>query len=163
MSSITINGIEAAILKVGRLQKDIGKKTDEACKRIAEYAESEAAKGFAKATVDDDGEGIDFTHSTTRVQKYHYRVRVSGEEVAFVEFGAGVTKNGTEPYPEPRPTGIVGIGEYGDKRGRQRGWYFNKNGEKQWTTGTRAQMPMYLAKKKTLSQADKIVKEVFKK
>lgn len=44
-----------------------------------------------------------------------------GENVAFVEFGTGVTRNAPGAYPD-RPEGISGIGEYGQGKGKQRAW-----------------------------------------
>ena len=78
-------------------------------------------------------------------------VVASGEEVAFVEFGAGVWYNGEEGYFGTRPEGIVGIGEYGQGKGNQRGWGFTGmrqigvDGKKIATHGTPASNSLYFA------------------
>lgn len=50
-----------------------------------------------------------------------------GEKIAFIEFGTGVTYG--YGYKGERPDGIVDIGEYGHKRGRNpKGWYYYGEG-----------------------------------
>lgn len=57
----------------------------------------------------------------------HAAVVARGDAVAFIEFGTGVVYNGpgNGVYPQERPEGIVGIGEYGKGHGASNyGWYY---------------------------------------
>ena len=82
--------------------------------------------------------------------------------VFFIEFGAGVYYNGSEPYPEPRPKDIVGIGEYGHGWGKRQAWvFYDSNGEKVVTHGNPAEMPMFYAKEEVLVRLNEIAREVF--
>ena len=75
-----------------------------------------------------------------------WSVTANGEEVCFIEFGAGVWYNGAESYQGTRPDGVVGIGEYGKGQGKRNVWAFiNKAGEKTFTQGTPASNAMYYA------------------
>ena len=58
-------------------------------------------------------------------------ITAKGDAVCFIEFGAGVYHNTAEPYPNPRPEGVVGIGEYGKGYGKRKAWgFYNDAGEK---------------------------------
>lgn len=59
-----------------------------------------------------------------------YAVYAQGDQVAFIEFGAGVFYNGSGAnYKLGRPPEISGIGEYGKGKGSQPLWgYYDKNG-----------------------------------
>jgi hypothetical protein len=91
-----------------------------------------------------------------------YAIVADGKAVAFIEFGAGVYHNGSEPYPNPRPTGIVGIGEYGKGMGKRKAWgYKNENDELVITRGNPAAMPMWYASEEIKNSVLRVVKEVF--
>lgn len=89
-------------------------------------------------------------------------ITASGEAVCFIEFGAGVYYNGQDSYPNPRPEGVVGIGEYGSGKGKQSTWgYYDESGELVLTHGTPAAMPMYHASREMRQSILKIAREVF--
>ena len=92
-----------------------------------------------------------------------YAIVAEGKAVAFIEFGAGVYHNTGEPYPNPRPEGIVGIGEYGKGKGKRKAWgYENENGEIVITRGNPAAMPMWYASEEIRNSVLRIAREVFK-
>lgn len=100
------------------LTKDTGIKV---CKRLCdEYGKEEAQTRYDATPYDGNGE----------VKVHSYRTRqgwalgTTGEAALFKEFGAGVYYNGSESYPEERPSGVVGIGEYGGRRGRNDWWFY---------------------------------------
>lgn len=81
----------------------------------------------------------------------------SGNEVAFIEFGTGVFYNGSESYPGTRPSGIVGIGEYGYGQGKNEKWWTGDH----MTHGHYRSAGMYMAQRKMAEQAVEIIKEIF--
>ena len=91
-----------------------------------------------------------------------YCIKAEGKAVAFIEFGAGVYHNSGEPYPKPRPDGIVGIGQYGKGLGKRQAWGFkDDSGELVITHGNPAAMPMWYASEEMRKNILKIAKEVF--
>jgi hypothetical protein len=91
-----------------------------------------------------------------------YAIVADGKAVAFIEFGAGVYHNTSEPYPNPRPEGIVGIGEYGKGMGKRKAWgYADENGEIVITRGNPAAMPMWYASEEIRNSILKVAREVF--
>ena len=125
---------------------------------LAEIGLKEASVRFTTAMYD----GTNDVSVRLDASKNGYVVVAEGQAVAFIEFGAGVYHNGSEPYPNPRPMGIVGIGEYGKGRGKQKAWgYKNENDELVITRGNPAAMPMWYASEEIRRSVLKVVKEVF--
>ena len=89
-------------------------------------------------------------------------LRLRGEDVAFVEFGAGVHYNGTgSPHPLGVELGYT-IGSYGHGQGTQdHWWYEDENGTTVISYGTEATMPLYSADLKIRQQFASIAKSVF--
>jgi len=89
-------------------------------------------------------------------------LRLRGEDVAFVEFGAGVHYNGTgSPHPLGVELGYT-IGSYGHGQGTQdHWWYEDENGVTVISYGTEATMPLYSADLKIRQQFVSIAKSVF--
>ena len=135
----------------------VERKTEELAQRLADIGVQEAQYRFDNAQYDGDGK---VEVSVVKTDN-GYKVEASGQAVCFIEFGAGVYYNGTEPYPVPRPDGISKIGEYGRGQGKNKGWYFTKDGKRQYTHGNPAAMPMWHATKEMEAQLLNIAKEVF--
>ena len=89
-------------------------------------------------------------------------LRLRGEDVAFVEFGAGVHYNGTgSPHPLGVELGYT-IGSYGHGQGTQdHWWYEDENGITVISYGTEATMPMYKADMEIRQKFADIAKNVF--
>lgn len=91
-------------------------------------------------------------------------LRLRGEDVMFVEFGAGVHYNGP-PGQSPNPKGAelgYTIGSYGLGQGRyDHWWYTDDNGEMKVSYGTEATMPMYKADMEIQHRYIDIARKVF--
>ena len=128
-------------------------------KGLAEIGLKEASVRFTTAMYDgtnDVSVHLDETNNG-------YAIVADGKAVAFIEFGAGVYHNTSEPYPNPRPSGVVGIGEYGKGMGKRKAWgYKNENDEVVITRGNPAAMPMWYASEEIKNSVLKVAKEVFK-
>ena len=91
-----------------------------------------------------------------------YAVYAQGDQVAFVEFGAGVFYNGGGNYLLPRPKEIAGIGEFGDHKGKQQTWgYYDDTGALHLTHGNPPANAFYHASEDIRRQIAQIAKEVF--
>ena len=125
---------------------------------LAEIGIKEASVRFTTAMYD----GTNDVSVRLNKAKNGYVIEAKGEAVAFIEFGAGVYHNGSEPYPNPRPTGVVGIGEYGQGKGKRKAWgYKNENDELVITRGNPAAMPMWYASEEIKNSVLRLAKEVF--
>lgn len=155
---LNTKSIDAAIRKVEKYKRWVDSKTQELVKRLAEVGLEEARVRFSGA----EYSGENDAEVTVEPIADGFKIVATGQAVFFIEFGAGVYYNGTEPYPEPRPKGISNIGEYGDGKGKRKAWgFYDESGELVITHGTPAAMPMLHASRTMQQEVERIAKEVF--
>lgn len=159
---ITMNlsdkSIDDALKKVKEYQKYIDQKTKLLTERLALIGAQEASVRFTTAIYD----GVnDVTVNVHRV-KDGWAIAAKGKAVCFIEFGSGVHHNSAEPYPNPRPSGVVGIGEYGDGKGKRDTWvYYDESKNKVFTHGNPASMPLWYATEEMRRAVESVAREVF--
>lgn len=151
-------GIEKAIAEHKSFKEEFLKKEKRLLEGLGEIGLKEASVRFTTAMYDGTNDVSVQLNETDK----GYAIVAEGKAVAFIEFGAGVYHNTGEPYPNPRPTGIVGIGEYGQGKGKRKAWgYKNENDELVITRGNPAAMPMWYASEEIKSSVLRVVREVF--
>lgn len=161
-------GIKDAIKQIENYKKLVEQKTALLIERLAIIGAQEAAVRFASAQYD----GVNDSEISVEPMANGWKIVASGEAVAFIEFGAGVYHNGSEPYPNPpgRPSEVSNIGEYGRGQGKHQGWVYEgepgSNGKvlpdgKVFTRGNPAAMPLYYASQEMINQVTQIAREVF--
>ena len=155
--SFTLGTVNTGIDEIERFQQFVAEKTQELTRKLAEVGLQEASFRFASAMYDGTND------STVELipSENGYTIMASGQAVCFIEFGAGVYYNGSEPYPNPRPPGVVGIGEYGYGLGKLPSWSFSDGTQRVVTHGNPAAMPMWYATKEMEDKLLTIAKEVF--
>ena len=152
------NSIKDAIRQLAEYKAWIEKKTALLAEKLALIGAREASIRFTTAMYD----GNNDVNVTVGPIENGWAIKARGEAVCFIEFGAGVYHNPSEPYPNPRPDGVVGIGEYGKGHGKQKAWGFYDDADQLVITrGTPAAMPMYYAEKEMEDQISQIAMEVF--
>lgn len=156
--SLSTSSIDNAIAELKSYRTSIKAKKDKLLEELANIGVKEASIRYTTAMYD----GVNDSSVTLETISNGYRIVAEGKAVAFIEFGAGVYHNPGEPYPNPRPDGIVGIGEYGKGHGKRQAWGFkNDSGELVITHGNPAAMPMWYASEEMRSKIQKIAQEVF--
>lgn len=156
--SLGSGSIRNAIMELRSYRDSLDAKMDELLEKLAYIGVKEASVRFTTAMYD----GVNDSSVTLETIKDGYCIKAEGRAVAFIEFGAGVYHNPGEPYPNPRPAGIVGIGEYGKGYGKRSAWGFrDESGELVITHGTPAAMPMWYASEEMRNAILKTFKEVF--
>ena len=158
--------IDNAIRELKQYEQFLLEKEKLLLEKLAMIGVSEASVRFTTAIYD----GVNDVQVVLEKSGKGYSIIASGEAVAFIEFGTGVYHNTSEPYPNPRPEGVVGIGEYGKGRGKRRAWFYKgeagTNGEQQKngvvkTRGNPAAMPMWYATEDMKNSILRIAREVF--
>jgi hypothetical protein len=156
--TLSTSSIKDAITELKAYRDSLDRKKDKLLEELANIGVKEASVRFTTAMY----EGVNDSHVTLKSISNGYAILAEGHAVAFIEFGAGVYHNPGEPYPDPRPNGIVGIGEYGKGYGKRNTWVFRDGaGEKIFTHGNPAAMPLWYASEEMRSKITKIAKEVF--
>ena len=139
---LSSSSIRGAINELKSYRDSLDAKTNKLLEELAYIGVKEASIRFTTAMYD----GVNDSSVTLEPIKDGYCIKAEGKAVAFIEFGAGVYHNPGEPYPNPRPAGIVGIGEYGKGYGKRQAWgYRDESGELVVTHGNPAAMPMWYA------------------
>ena len=140
--NVSSSSIKDAINELISYRDSLDAKTERLLEELAYIGVKEASIRFTTAMYD----GVNDSSVSMEPIKDGYCIKAEGKAVAFIEFGAGVYHNPGEPYPNPRPSGIVGIGQYGKGRGKRQAWGFkNEGGELVITHGNPAAMPMWYA------------------
>lgn len=87
---------------------------------------------------------------------------VQGEDILFIEFGAGIRFNSGNQHPKAHELGY-GVGTYPGQTHAldPNGWYYRENGNLHHSLGTEATMPVYKASQKMSEEVERIAKEVF--
>ena len=117
---LSTKSIGQALKELKAYRNSIESKEKELLDELANIGVREASIRFTTAIYD----GVNDSDVTLEAIENGYRIVAKGQAVAFIEFGAGVYHNPSEPYPNPRPEGIVGIGEYGHGYGKRQAWGF---------------------------------------
>lgn len=156
--SLSTKSIAQAIAELKKYQASLESKKQQLLEELANIGLHEATVRFTNAMYD----GTNDTDVTVEFIENGYRIKAEGTAVFFIEFGAGVYYNPSEPYPKPRPEGIVGIGEYGKGYGKRQAWGFkDESGELVITHGNPAAMPMWYASEEMRNSILKIARRVF--
>jgi hypothetical protein len=160
------NEISKAIKELEQYKQELLRKEQRLLEELAILGFHEASVRFATAIYD----GVNDVTVTLDDSGKGFTILAEGQAVAFIEFGSGVYHNSSEPYPNPRPEGVVGIGEYGQGKGKRRAWFYKgepgTNGELQKngvvkTRGNPATMPMWYASEEMKRSILQIAREVF--
>ena len=157
-TDLSSKSIGKAIKALKSYRDSIEAKTNKLLEELAYIGVKEASIRFTTAIYD----GVNDSSVTLDPIENGYCIVAEGRAVAFIEFGAGVYHNPGEPYPNSRPDGIVGIGEYGKGYGKRQAWGFrNEDGELVITRGTPAAMPMWYASEEMRNAIKSKFLEVF--
>ena len=156
--SLSPSSIDAAIKQLEDYRKDLDRKAQELCKRLADMGAMYAEWNFSGVLYAGD---IDYNITVDRVDVNTYVIKADGETVLLMEFGAGV-KHG---YGHPQAAEFgMGPGTYPNGKGHwddPKGWWFGEKGNWTHTYGNAPGMPMYNAAKDLRKEILEIAREVF--
>lgn len=162
--SLSASSIEKAIKDLEHYKKTMATKQRLLCERLATIGAMKVSLEYSLSAY------VPKTHIDVRVEETDrgYKIIASGEDVAFVEFGAGAKHGGGYPGEVPINTNpgswsldpSVGKGHYADPNG----WYLPRDKAEypgQKSVGNPPAMGMYLASKEIKENIARIAREVF--
>lgn len=122
--TITINGfdtasINAAIAELKKVADPGGAKIQEACMKIARYGASRASDLYGTAQYETGSSAVEVVAEPTESGA---RVRASGENVLFIEYGAGALRG--YGHPEPNGYGPGTFNPASDNWKKPNGWVY---------------------------------------
>ena len=154
------DSIDSAVKKLKGYKEELKKKEQKLLEELAKFGATSVSINFSNAIpyLGFDPDIYVFTEITGNTAIIY----AQGEQVAFVEFGAGVRFG--YGYPGDRPEGIVGIGEYGLGLGNlPEGWYYqDEGGDLHHTYGNPPVAAMYNGSLEIAEQITTIAREVFR-
>lgn len=152
---------DALIEKIDKFQNLIRLRNSEFVRRLAEVGIPVIDNRMGS------GEGDSNPAHTTRIEvtgdadNAIARLVVEGEDLLFIEFGAGIYYNNGNIHPKGAENGYT-IGSYGKGQGLYPGYWWYKDGDRlRFSRGTEATMPVYHASLEIIQKIDQIAKEVF--
>lgn len=159
-TDLSVEGIEQLKAEIERYKESLLSKEVEFLHKLADLGieiidanyiaapETSAAHSTSVVT-------IDATRDTYTIQ-----IRVSGDDLLFVEFGAGTFYNGavgSSPHPKGAELGMT-IGDYGYKQGRRSWW---RTPEGTLTHGQPAMMPVQKADEAIIKAITEIAQQIW--
>ena len=156
--SINTKAYDEAIKFFRNYAKTLEAKQQELLERLAFLGATRVSLGFSRAIYGDKSD----VKVDVEINKNKAIIKANGEDVCFIEFGAGIRYgNG---YPSDRPEGIVGIGEYGKGYGNNPNgwWYTGKDGRSHHSYGNPPNAVMYKTSLELAEEISMIAREVFK-
>lgn len=170
MTTITFNpfsvsSINKSIAEINKYIAKLERLETELPKALAEYGATVAKANFDTNIYNFYLDGTFDTPNITVTAEptdNGYAVVANGQEVAFVEFGAGVFFNGGDSYAGTRPPEIVGIGEYGHGLGQEDSWEFVDRENRVWkkTRGTPASNSMFYTAQEMRSRVEEEARRI---
>lgn len=154
---ITLGEIDKALQQLAEYQEELVEKTRLVVEKLAFLGATNASLEYARAITDQNDVQVDMEWVNSNTM----RIRASGTQVLFIEFGAGITYgNG---HPEAGKYGY-GAGTYPSNKGHwddPDGWWYSKDGESRHTYGNPPSASMYNTARKLEQEVERVVKEVF--
>lgn len=156
--------IQNAIKTIEKYRDDLPKKCDLFVKRLSEIGIPVINQNIESSSGDSDKSHNAYIKINSFGSFSQAQLIVEGQDILFIEFGAGIYYNGSagsSPHPLGEEMGYT-IGSYGKGHGKQNTWgYYAESGELVLTHGTQATMPVYKAGLEMRNQMLKIAREVF--
>lgn len=163
-SDLSVKGINNLIKQLNAYKKELEAKNELFVERLAEIGIPVVEEHIAASVGDSDKSHDIYITVRNYGAISKATLVVQGKDLLFIEFGAGVhfnTPAGTSPHPKGQELGYT-IGSYGKGQGARDFWvYYDTAGEKQFSQGTMATMPLYSAYISIKRQILTIAKEVF--
>lgn len=162
--TLSKKGIQSAIKQIENYRDNLVKKNEEFVKMLGEVGIPVIHENIAAAAGDSDKTHDAYIKINSFGDYSQATLIVSGKDLLFIEFGAGVHYNGavgSNPNPMGASKGYT-IGSYGKGNGSKDSWYYYADtGELVRSQGTQATMPVYKAGVEMRQKMLKIAKEVF--
>ncbi len=156
--------IQSAIKQIENCRDNLIRKNREFVKRLGEVGIPVIDSNIAAAAGDSDKTHDAYIKINSFGDYAQATLIVSGKDLLFIEFGAGVHYNGavgSSPHPLGASKGCT-IGSYGKGNGSKDAWYYySDTGEVVKSHGTQATMPVYKSGVEMRQQMLKIAREVF--
>lgn len=155
---VRLGEVHKAITELAKYKRQLWEKTELIVEKLAFLGATNASLEYARAVTDENDVqiSVEWVNDTTA------KVRATGTQVLFIEFGAGITYG--HGHPQEKEFGY-GAGTYPNGKGHwddPNGWWYSKDGESKHTYGNPPSASMYNTARKLEQEIERVVKEVFR-
>lgn len=156
--------VTAAIAELKDVRAEWRRKANLLCETVAAMIADQVSENLSEIDMSDDLKDISTHTATPRfpilgAEARGNQVYIGGEEIAFVEFGAGIYHNGGHSNPLADKVQFeTAIGSYGQGNGNKKYWFVAHN---LISCGTPAYMPIYRAIEAVKPKIPMIAREIF--
>ena len=162
---LSVASIESAIRQLDGYKKELLNKTDQLLYELGKEGIKVIDNSLTTVVGDSDPNHYAFAKVNAFGNHVILTLVVQGQDIAFLEFGAGIHYNGAvgqSPNPKGDKLGYT-IGSYGLGQGANDSWvyYDEEQGRFRMSHGTKASMPMYNAEVEILAKLKSVAKRVF--
>lgn len=160
---LSVKSVEKAIKQLEQYKKELIKKNNLFVERLAEAGVLVIDKNMRIGIGDSERAHSTTIQVTSVGNTVEGKLILEGEDILFWEFGAGIHFNAGEGNPKAKEFGM-GPGTYpGQTQAIIPGYwfYYDEDGNKHFSRGTEATMPMYKASLEIIEKVNQIAREVF--
>jgi hypothetical protein len=155
---VRLGEVHKAITELAKYKRDLIEKTKLVVEKLAFLGAVNASLEYARAVADENDVqvNVEWVNETTA------KIRATGTQILFIEFGAGITYG--YGHPEAKEYGY-GAGTFPSNKGHwddPNGWWYSKDGESKHTYGNPPSASMYNTARKLEQEIERVVKEVFR-
>lgn len=159
------DSVKAAIAELKEVRAEWNRKANLLCETVAAMIADQVSANLSEIPYSDDLKDVS-THTPTPrfpmlgVEARGNQVYIAGEEIVFVEFGAGIyhNSNGQQNPLAEKVQFETDIGSYGLGNGNKKYWFVAHN---LISCGTPAYMPIYRAIEAVKPQIPTIARQIF--
>ena len=160
--NLSIGSIQSAREQLKDFQSDLDEKVEQFLKELAEEGIRVIQRNVALATGADNKQVSTSYTISKNGSITEMTLTTSGEDLLFIEFGAGIRFNNGNIHPYAKDFGY-GVGTYPGQTHayNPNGWYYRVGGNLHHSYGTEATMPVYKAYMTIQDKANEIAQRVF--
>lgn len=163
---LDVDSLEKAIKELKAYQDELQDKLEQFMDALLSVGFTEASSRASSFMGDSEPASVVKEYTVKEKDRIVATISLVGKDAIFIEFGAGIAYNTGMQHPQADEFGY-GPGTYPSEHPPNRAinpgrWVYRKNGEKVWSFGTEAKMPIYFASETMRNNAVQKAIDVFR-
>lgn len=163
---LDVDSLEKAIKELNAYRDELQDKLEQFMDALLSVGFTEASSRASSFMGDSEPASVVKEYTVKEKDRIVATISLVGKDAIFIEFGAGIAYNTGMQHPQADEFGY-GPGTYPSEHPPNRGinpgiWVYRQNGEKVWSFGTEAKMPIYFASETMRNNAVQKAIDVFR-
>ncbi len=163
---LDVDSLEKAIKELNAYRDELQDKLEQFMDALLSVGFTEASSRASSFMGDSEPASVVKEYTVKEKDRIVATISLVGKDAIFIEFGAGIAYNTGMQHPQADEFGY-GPGTYPSEHPPNRAinpgrWVYRENGEKVWSFGTEAKMPIYFASETMRNNAVQKAIDVFR-